>query len=114
MLPRQLYELLPFIYIVTGLACAVLIDSTIVLISSILLIVTGVFVLIMRRNFRKTQSQNYELAQAAYETEAGRTTEKRSGVERRQRIVTAWPTLIDTGEEVLNDRRVGERRASLS
>ncbi len=67
MLPRQLYELLPFLYILTGIVCAVLIDSTIVLISSMLLIVTGVFVLLMRRNFRKSLNQRFELASGGIE-----------------------------------------------
>lgn len=113
MLPRQLYELLPFIYIGTGIICAVLIDSTIVLISSVLLIVTGVFVLLMRRSFRNALIQSYELQQAAYQAEPAEPLEKRSGVERRQREVRQWPTLNDAGDQVYSDRRLGERRASV-
>ncbi len=109
MLPRQLYELLPFIYIFTGILCAVLIDSTIVLISSLLLIVTGVFVLLMRRNFRKALSQRYELYREA--SEAGYI-EKRSGMERRQPEVTQWPVQDDAGKKVFSERRDGERRVS--
>ena len=113
MLPRQLYELLPFIYIGTGIICAVLIDSTIVLISSILLIVTGVFVLLMRRSFRNALIQSYELQQAAYEAEMSGPVEKRSGIERRQREVKQWPTLNNAGDQIFSDRRLGERRVSV-
>ena len=112
MLPRQLYELLPYIYIFTGILCAVLIDSTIVFISSMLLIVTGVFVLLMRRNFRRAITQRYELYQQACEPDVAGTVDKRSGFERRQRKVTRWPTLDKAGEKVSSDRRAGERRAS--
>ena len=102
MLPRQLYELLPYIYVVTGILCAVAIDSTIVLISSILLIVTGVFVLIMRRNFRRALHQQNEQYQIAYGAGGVAHTEKRSGVDRRRR----------QGEQVVSDRRIAERRAA--
>lgn len=112
MLPRQLYELLPFIYIFTGILCAVLIDSTIVLISSMLLIVTGIFVLLMRRNFRKALNKRYELYQQTCEPDVAGTVEKRSGFERRQRKVTRWPTQDKAGEKVISDRRAGERRMS--
>ena len=83
MLPRKLYELLPYLYICTGVMCAFLIDSTIVLISSMLLIVAGIFVLLMRRNFRKSINRNFQLHQAAYDP-AFNEAERRSGVERRK------------------------------
>ena len=112
MLPRQLYELLPYIYIVTGITCAVLIDSTIVLISSILLIVTGVFVLLMRRNFRRSLDQQYAQYQADYGPDQAGYVEKRSGLERRRRNVASWPALDDAGRTIASDRRTTERRAS--
>ena len=113
MLPRQLYELLPFIYIVTGILCAILVDSTIVLISSILLIVTGVFILIMRRNFRQARQLRYQSFQPAWQPDVGGTADKRSGVDRRQRETNRWPAVDDAGETVSSDRRVGERRATI-
>lgn len=110
MLPRKLYEMLPFLYIFTGVVCAVLIDSTIVLISSMLLIVTGVFVLLMRRNFRKSLIRSAELHQAVIEPAPDDGLERRSGNERRQRKVIEWPVLDDAGDRVFSDRRIGERR----
>ena len=112
MLPRLLYELLPLIYIATGILCAVLIDSTIVLISSMLLIVTGVFVIMMRRNFRRALHRRHEQYQTAYGLGMTASVEKRSGIERRRRDVSQWPVLDGNGEKVVSDRRSGERRVS--
>ena len=112
MLPRLLYELLPFIYIATGILCAVMIDSTIVLISSMLLIVTGVFVIMMRRSFRRARHRRHAQYQAACNTEVTGPLEKRSGIERRRREVTEWPALNGKGEKISADRRFGERRVT--
>jgi|GEM_PF-3346337 len=111
MLPRRLYELLPFIYIVTGILCAVLIDSTIVLISSLLLIITGVFVLIMRRNFRRALHLQNELYATAYDAGEVNHFEKRSGIERRRYEAGGWPVRDKAGNEIASDRRAADRRA---
>ena len=112
MLPRQLYELLPFFYILTGVVCAVLIDSTIVLISSMLLIVTGVFVLLMRRNFRKSLNQRFELRMEACEPALDEDFEQRAGIDRRRRKLTEWPALDHSGDMIFSERRSCERRVS--
>ena len=112
MLPRLLYELLPFIYITAGILCAVLIDSTIVLISSMLLVITGVFVLGMRRSFRKAQHRRYEQYQAVCGAGFAAPVEKRLGIERRRREVARWPARDDQGEKIASDRRTGERRVA--
>ena len=112
MLPRQLYELLPFLYILTGVVCAILIDSTIVLISSMLLIVTGVFVLLMRRNFRKSLNQRFELRMAAYDHALDEGFEQRFGIDRRRRKLTEWPALDDSGDMIFSERRTVKRRVS--
>jgi hypothetical protein len=114
MLPRILYELLPYLYILTGIVSAALIDSTIVLISSMLLIITGVFVLLMRRSFRKSLNQRYEKRRVAYETAVHDGIEKRSGIDRRRRKVTDWPVQDNAGEKIFSDRRVAERRISVT
>jgi len=110
MLPRKLYELLPFLYIITGVICAALIDSTIVLISSMLLIITGVFIFLMRRSFRKSLNQRYEQRRVVYEPAVHDGIEKRSGIDRRRRKVTEWPVLDYAGEKIFSDRRIAERR----
>jgi hypothetical protein len=114
MLPRRLYELLPYLYIVTGLVSAALIDSTVVLISSILLIITGVFVFLMRRNYRKSLNQRQKLHQAIYESVGYGGIEKRSGIDRRCREITEWPILDNTDERIISDRRIAERRISVT
>jgi len=114
MLPRRLYELLPFLYISTGIVSAALIDSTIVLISSMLLIITGVFIFLMRRSFRKSLNQRYEQHRVVYEPAVYEGIEKRFGIDRRRRKVTDWPILDNAGEKIFSDRRVAERRLSVT
>lgn len=112
MLPRKLYELLPYLYILTGIVSTALIDSTIVLMSSMLLIVTGVFVLLMRKNFRGALNYRIRTNLITPETEAADNHVQRSGVERRCRSVIVWPILDDMGDKIPADRRMGERRIS--
>jgi len=112
-LPRKLYELLPFLYIFTGVVCAVLIDSTIVLISSILLIIAGVFVVLMRRNYRKSSNRSYALHRAVNEPALDDGFERRSGNRRRHRMAIDWPAPDDAGDRIFSDRRTGERRISI-
>lgn len=110
MLPRKLYELLPYLYMLTGIVCAVLVDSTVVLISSMLLIVAGVFVLMMRRSYRKSANREFQLYQAASEPDVSTFIEKRSGLERRYRQAGKWPIFDDAGDRIFSDRRIAERR----
>ncbi len=53
MLPKLLYELLPFLYLSVGVGSGVAINSTIVFIASVLLMVTGIAVLSMRVTYRR-------------------------------------------------------------
>ena len=112
MLPRKLYELLPFLYMLTGVVCALIIDSTVVLISAMLLILAGVFVFLMRRSYRKMLTVNSELYKETLEPCRDGGPEKRSGFERRHRTTREWPIHDDVGDRVFSDRRIGERRIS--
>jgi len=109
-LPRKLYELLPFLYMFTGVVCAVLIDSTIVLISSILLIIAGVFVVLMRRNYRKSSNRSNDPLWAVNEPALDDGLERRSSNGRRQRKAIDLPALDEAGDRIFSDRRIGERR----
>lgn len=51
-IPKSLYEILPLIYVVSGIVCISISESTGALISSLLLAFTGLLVLIIRRNYR--------------------------------------------------------------
>ena len=53
MLPKLLYELLPFLYFSVGVGSGVVIGSTLVFIASGLLMVAGIVVLSMRVNYRR-------------------------------------------------------------
>ena len=53
MLPKALYELLPYLYLSLGAGSGIVINSTIVLIGSFLLIVAGVLVIAMRITYRR-------------------------------------------------------------
>ena len=52
MLPKFIYELLPFLYLSIGVG-GVVINSTIVFIASVLLMATGILVIIMRITHRR-------------------------------------------------------------
>lgn len=58
MFPKILYELLPFIYLSVGVGSGVVINSTIVIVASILLIFTGILVLSMRIRYRRSIRRN--------------------------------------------------------
>jgi hypothetical protein len=114
LLPRRLYELLPFLYVLTGIVCASLVDSTIVFISSMLLIIAGVFIFLMRRSFRKSLNRRSEQHQAVYESVVYDRIEKRCGIDRRRRKVTDWPIVDNAGEVIFSERRIAERRISVT
>ena len=58
MLPKILYELLPFIYLSLGVGSGVVINSSIVIVASIILIATGILVLSMRIKYRREIRRN--------------------------------------------------------
>jgi len=58
MLPKILYELLPYLYLSVG-AGGFIINSAIVFVASISLLMTGMLVLIMRFNYRRSIKQSY-------------------------------------------------------
>lgn len=66
MLPKMLYELLPFMYLSIGVSGGVAINSIIVFIASVLLMSTGILVLTMRithrREIRQTR-RTYDIQQ---------------------------------------------------
>jgi len=57
MLPRMLYELLPYLYLSAG-AGGFVINSAIVFVASISLIMTGALVLMMRISYRRDIKQS--------------------------------------------------------
>lgn len=53
MLPKVIYEMLPYLYLSIGFGSGVTISSTLVFIASVLLMATGVLVLVMRITYRR-------------------------------------------------------------
>ena len=49
MLPKSIYQSLPYIYISLGLFCMMIVESRLILFSSVLLIAAGGLVLLLRR-----------------------------------------------------------------
>jgi hypothetical protein len=52
MFPNWIYRILPFVYVVVGLAVVVKMDSTIAVASGVLLLIAGLLVLKMRADYR--------------------------------------------------------------
>lgn len=53
MLPKALYELLPFLYLSLGIGGGIAVNSVIVFIASVLLMAAGILVLTMRISYRR-------------------------------------------------------------
>ena len=53
MLPKVIYEMLPYLYLSIGFGSGVTISSTLVFIASVLLMATGILVLVMRITYRR-------------------------------------------------------------
>jgi len=51
-IPKPVYEILPVIYVGGGIACISISATTAALCSSLLLAITGLLILIIRRNYR--------------------------------------------------------------
>lgn len=52
MIPKPIYELLPYFYLAAGIAAMLLVDSFMSFVSGLLMSVTAVLILLMRRNYR--------------------------------------------------------------
>lgn len=118
MLPRSLYELLPYLYLVVGAVTGLLIKSSLILIASLLLIAAGVLTIVMRHTYReeiREAEKNIELDDKdmrTFET-TGYRVDKRSGLDRRKRIVARFPFVDSVGQVITYDRRVYDRRVGV-
>lgn len=54
-LPKLVYEVCPWFYVLGGAAAITLSDKTLALASGLVLIISGVVILFLRRNYRSTQ-----------------------------------------------------------
>ncbi|MFO8024632.1 hypothetical protein [Thiohalophilus sp.] len=53
MLPKPIYEILPYFYVCCGIAAMLLLDSLMSFVCGLLMSVTGVLVMWLRRNHRR-------------------------------------------------------------
>jgi hypothetical protein len=112
MLPRRLYEILPHIYIITGVVSALLIHSRLVIIAAMLMIMAGVIILSMRISNRRSRVQQRTYSESGHIGINSRPYIERSGQDRRHAAVTRFPLIDSAGKLVECDRRLGDRRLS--
>lgn len=55
MIPKPVYEFLPYLYVCGGIAAMLLLDSVMSFVSGLLMSLTGVVILWLRRNHRQAQ-----------------------------------------------------------
>ena len=53
--PKPVYETLPVLYVIAGIATIISTDTYVALISGLLLAIAGLLILLMRRNYRAAQ-----------------------------------------------------------
>ncbi len=117
MLPRGLYELLPYLYLAIGSFSGLMIDSTLILIASLLLIAAGALTLYTRWNYRKAakaQPALYDETTLSAVRQARRVmleNDRRSGSERRKQQAIQFPLTDSVGRLIRQERRRAERRS---
>jgi len=132
MLPRLLYELLPYLYLSIGFFSGLVFDSDVIFVAATLLISSGIAVLFMRYHYRKnniqamlaatklaTNNMNSSMNDEFFAQESVNqqlfsrpVTEhvNRTIKDRRQHPVNQFPLMDKFGKIVMYERRVAERR----
>jgi hemerythrin-like metal-binding protein len=95
-LPKWLYETLPYVYIVGGIATTARLQNAIGTISGLLLLSAGALVLTMRHNYRA--GGRGEPRAAALKREAG----ERNGEQGAELLHLAWRPSYETGHEAID------------
>ena len=114
MLPRRLYEILPYLYLVTAVVSALLIHSRLIFLSSILMSMAGVIILSLRFSSRRGhgRSRSRTAAKGGHAEVHSRRFVQRSAQDRRRAVATRFPLIDSAGNRVEFDRRAGDRRLS--
>ena len=111
MLPRSLYELLPYLYLVIGVVSGLSIESSLILAASLLLILAGLLTLFMRWNYREDRRRyDRERRQESAGNPGRPQNDMRQGQERRQRVAMHFPLTDTAGRLIRQERRRRERR----
>ncbi len=93
-LPKWLYETLPYVYIVAGIATAGMLQNVVATISGVLLLSAGALVLTMRHNYRSSRRE----ADAV----APRLAAERNGDQDAELLQVGWRPAFDIGHEVID------------
>ncbi len=109
MLPRAIYELLPYLYITIGVSTSLALSTGVIMVAAALLISAGLVILSMRFNYRRKLS--LMLSNHPVETTVQRNYVSRRKTDRRQRLTTQFPLIDSAGNLVTADRRGGDRRS---
>jgi len=108
MLPRLLYQLLPYLYIGMGLLCFLVVDSPLIFFSSALLIAAGLLVLWMRRRNSDIQVK-FKPEKVRKVRASVRVTQEKSSppdYERRTGEERGFPLIDNNGGMIAFNRRV--------
>lgn len=104
MLPDTIYRSLPYIYIVVGVFCATLVESSLVYFAAGLLVVAGLIVLWMRH----AGGAKYDPIKSITPHSSGSGVSRETHEDRRQaRISRQFPIINHSGEIIAFDRRIG-------
>lgn len=112
MLPRLLYEILPYSYILTGIVIGMVLNSSLIFLAGALLIATGVSILFMRYTYRRRLQAMIPGGMQTPVVRENYVSRRRS--DRRQRLTSQFPLIDCNGTLVTRDRRCGERRRMAS
>ncbi|MFC1588868.1 hypothetical protein ACFL3P_01200 [Pseudomonadota bacterium] len=111
MLPRSVYQSLPYLYISLGLICMLFVESRLIFFSSTLLITAGALVLWMRR-MNSVEPEEYINSGQIMAEEAATPfideDDERPDYERRIGDERAFPLVDDNGGMIAFDRRADQ------
>ncbi len=109
MLPRIIYEILPYSYIAIGLSASLALSSSVIVVAAMLMISAGIVILSMRFNYRRELARL--LTNQSIEPRISRNYVTRRRTDRRQNMTSQFPLIDSAGNLVTAERRSGDRRA---
>ena len=108
MLPKSIYQLLPYIYICISLLCIWVVESSLIFFPSVVLIIAATLVLWMRHKNAANPIKYIDLTKTASEKEPDLLFDQSDDIvdhERRLDDERGFPLLDDNGAMVAFDRR---------
>lgn len=112
MLPRSLYELLPYLYLGIGFSSSLVLESNIIFIAASLLIATGISIIYMRYTYRRKLHEMIPGGVAQQTVQRNYVSRRQN--DRRQSLTSQFPLIDSSGNLVTGERRHGDRRRMVS